>query len=772
MASCSISGWSGADRSYTLTVTEQSYNHKTNTSVVKWTLSSNGGSTWYDYYLYASVNGTKVYSESGSWSKGSFPASTGSTSGTMTITHNSGGDKSISFYIEGYAYVYSTKSASGSLGLTKLDRAAPTVSASAASNITINSFNITASSNVTCSQWAWKIKTAGGSYGGWTYDNTSGTSRAFTISGLVQNTSYVIQLAGKKSVNDIWGYSAEISVKTLGASAVDSVTDVQLDYEQAASSTVIFTPLVSTFKYLIGFNVGGYEWWCPDYIVPGNTQPYTYVDDNFTINLANHITNVSTAVCTCMITTYDASGNQVGSTNTKSFNVSVPADMVPTVDQITITEGTKVSGFGRYAKNLSNARIKVEASGVYNSTIVSVYVTALDITYTAEAVTDEQTGDVSYVATTNDLTSIGQKDISVRVIDSRAKEVTNNTNNITVYDYFPPTGSYKIQTIGTTVRLELEGKVASVDGQNDFSVVMTRTKVDDPSDTETVTFYPSTWEFTQAWVQTVPDASTATFTYTVSIIDEKNTWTESQKTAIVTISRLRGGKGVTLFQEATNEGFWVRDVDYTISTYEFQTLASKLAREYVQKSYKKGSFVIHESGIYVSNQEIIFPEYWNSAHWDLVCTSKIGVNLITPPFYHEGHYIQSGITFDCPDYGNSTLTTVTGTSTGSPRFYYRRADNTVLSTLLVKLLQGTYRLIGCPQGGSASTYELRCTFYEDLESSMNIPVIEPYYSDYGEGIEFTVDAEQAAGNLDVRIVVQEGLEDVDVVFVPSLVRLS
>lgn len=761
MASCSISGWSGADRSYTLTVTEQSYNHKTNTSVVKWTLSAGGGSTWYDYYLYASVNGTKVYSESGSWSKGSFPASTGSTSGTMTITHNSDGAKSISFYIEGYAYVYSTKSSSGSLGLTKLDRAAPTVTASEGSSITINSFNITASANVTCSQWAYKIKTAGGSYGSWVYNNTAGTSRAFTVSGLVQNTSYVIQLAGKKSVNDVWGYSAEKTVKTLGASFVDSVTDVQLEYENAVSSTVVFTPLVSTFKYLIGFNVGGYEWWCPDYIVPGNTEPYTYVDDNFTINLANYITNVSTGTCSCLISTFDADGNQVGSTNSKSFSVSVPEDMVPVADNITITEGSKRSGFGRYAKNLSNVKVEVEASGVYNSTITNVFVTALGITYPAEAVTDEETGDVSYIATTNDLTSIGTKDVSVRIVDSRSKEVTSD-NNITVYDYFPPTGSYKIQTLGTTVRVILDGKVASVDNQNDFRVVMTRTKIDDPSDTETVTFYPSTWDFTQEWVQTVPDATTSTYIYDVSIIDEKNEWSESQKTAIVTLSRLRGGKGITFFQEAEHEGFWVRDIDYTISTYEFQTLASKLAREYTQKQYKKGIFTIHENKVYASNQEIFFPEYWNSAHWDLISEFVVDKEELKQPYLAAGLYettfTSNGITWTVNSDGSVKAS---GTATAHSQFWiYSRTD----ASKYITLHEGTYLLRGCSEGGSDTTYYIRSNRTLADESSQD------YGRDYGEGVEFVVTDSNAKTG--VWLNVETGTEVTNLTFYPSLKRIG
>ena len=245
MATISISGW-GVDRTYSLNVWEESYDSKKNTSKIGWILKSSGSSTNYDYYLYASVNGQQVYKGSGGWN-GSFPSHTGQIGGYIeNVAHNSDGSKSISFYLEGYAYVYSTKSASGSINLTKIDRTAPSVSAGGAYNVAVGSFNIKATSNVTCRQWAWRIKTAGGSYGSWQgWYNSSGTSYTFSISGLSSNTSYVVQLAGLKTTNDIWGWSNEVSVKTLGASTITSVSNATI----GENCAVTWTPLNSSFSF-------------------------------------------------------------------------------------------------------------------------------------------------------------------------------------------------------------------------------------------------------------------------------------------------------------------------------------------------------------------------------------------------------------------------------------------------------------------------------------------------------------------------------------------
>lgn len=120
MASISISGWnSSGGRVYTLSVSEGSYNSSTKKTTVNWSLSSSGGGgSWYDAYLYASVNGGQVYNSGKvSWASGAFPATTGSTSGSIQVDQSSGAAVSVPFYIEGYCFSYDVRSNSGSITL-------------------------------------------------------------------------------------------------------------------------------------------------------------------------------------------------------------------------------------------------------------------------------------------------------------------------------------------------------------------------------------------------------------------------------------------------------------------------------------------------------------------------------------------------------------------------------------------------------------------------------------------------------------------------------
>lgn len=122
MASCSFTS---TGRTFTLNVSESSYSIENNTSNIYWEINISGGGTqWYNSYCKAIVNGSVVFNETKSWGSGVFPAKDGSVSGYIyNIPHDSEGRASVSFYIEGYSEVYSTKSASGSLPLTTIPRA-------------------------------------------------------------------------------------------------------------------------------------------------------------------------------------------------------------------------------------------------------------------------------------------------------------------------------------------------------------------------------------------------------------------------------------------------------------------------------------------------------------------------------------------------------------------------------------------------------------------------------------------------------------------------
>lgn len=124
MASVQTSAYQG--RYLKLTVIEESYSIANNTSTVRWTLESLGGSSKY-YTVYncsVVVNGETVYNPGTvSYSTQKFPAAAGSTSGTKIIQHNSDGTAGpIGFTLHGKVFTSGDENLSGSLPLTTIPR--------------------------------------------------------------------------------------------------------------------------------------------------------------------------------------------------------------------------------------------------------------------------------------------------------------------------------------------------------------------------------------------------------------------------------------------------------------------------------------------------------------------------------------------------------------------------------------------------------------------------------------------------------------------------
>ena len=114
---------------------EDSYSITDNTSTVKWVLESVGGnSNYYNMYnIEAIVDGSTVYGPvTKTWSTKVFPASKGSVSGTVTITHNDDGSHGdITFTIKGRVFNSGTETHSDTLPLTTIPRASIITSTSA-----------------------------------------------------------------------------------------------------------------------------------------------------------------------------------------------------------------------------------------------------------------------------------------------------------------------------------------------------------------------------------------------------------------------------------------------------------------------------------------------------------------------------------------------------------------------------------------------------------------------------------------------------------------
>ena len=131
MASVQTSSYDG--RYLKLTVVEESYSIANNTSTVRWTLESIGGSVNY-YTIYnwgVWVNGQQIYgTQTTNWNSYNFPAKTGSATGTITVAHNADGSAgNVGFQLNGCVYYNRSNSYTGSISLTKIPRQANLTSA-------------------------------------------------------------------------------------------------------------------------------------------------------------------------------------------------------------------------------------------------------------------------------------------------------------------------------------------------------------------------------------------------------------------------------------------------------------------------------------------------------------------------------------------------------------------------------------------------------------------------------------------------------------------
>lgn len=103
-----------------------------NTSTINWTLYSEGGSS--SYYTTGpttvTINGVEVYYKGKTyWDDKIFPAAKGSTSGSLTVTHNSDGKKSINVSLSTAIYTSTVTTNSGTWTLDNIPRYATITSA-------------------------------------------------------------------------------------------------------------------------------------------------------------------------------------------------------------------------------------------------------------------------------------------------------------------------------------------------------------------------------------------------------------------------------------------------------------------------------------------------------------------------------------------------------------------------------------------------------------------------------------------------------------------
>lgn len=445
-----------------LTITE-SVNVVENTSTLTWVLQSLGGSV--NYYTTGpttvTINGTQVYYKARTaWSTSQFPAAKGSTSGTITVAHDSNGSKSISVGFSTAIYTSTVTEHGGTMVLSNIDRAAPSVSVNV-SSITANSIKITVSSSATANKWWYSLN--GGS--SWVaFNSSSGASKKTTVTGLSPNTSYTVQACARKSYNGVDGYSGKTTVKTLGGSVLSSVSTLTAD-NATAKITLSATVYDTSYKHKLVLKDGSTT------VLTLTGLSLSNGSNTITLTAAQRSSILADMAAkksftgTFKLSTFSGS-SQIGSTSTKTATVqTTAANSAPTFSGFTYkdtnTTAAGVTGNNQILiQSVSTLQVIASAATAKNGATISSYsVSAGGSTASSTTVT----------LNVGKIYTSGTVPIIVTAIDSRGY-TSSATVNITVIAYksidITTAIMRRVNEIEDVTQVTLEGDITPVKVNN------------------------------------------------------------------------------------------------------------------------------------------------------------------------------------------------------------------------------------------------------------------------------------------------------------------
>lgn len=208
----------------------------------------------------------------------------------------------------------------------------------------------------------------------------------------------------------------------------------------STQGTIAITRYSSSYTHTIKITLGT------------RTQTFTNVGTSktFTIPAAwvDQIPAATSAVATCEVTTYNGS-TALGKT-TKSFTITVPASVKPTVSisGTNQSDNSTVSGWNTLVQGYSKIKLTATAAAGTGSTIST-------IVFSGEGVSQSGTGTT---VTSSILKNAGSKTWKVTVTDARGRSASATLTR-TIYEYFPAS----ILSL-TAARANSTGTAAPTDG--------------------------------------------------------------------------------------------------------------------------------------------------------------------------------------------------------------------------------------------------------------------------------------------------------------------
>ena len=349
-----------------------------------------------------------------------------------------------------------------------VDTALPTVTLSI-SDITTGSVKLNASSNVNCNAWAYCYKVAGGSYGAWTtFSTTDGTSASTTVTGLSAGTEYVFQVRVKKTSNNLYNSSSEVTAITLGGTLLNSIADFALDPASPRCVMNVTVQGAGFYHQLLIYNEAETLLRTINFTSTWTTTGTQNM--NFTVpsvtrsTMLNTFPNAKTCKFKGQLKTYTDSGytDLIGTSVMREFTCTTSqAVSAPTFSGLfyrdTETETTDLTGDDQVLiQSMSSLLVGANTGVALNGATISGYSVSI--------------GDVSATAslpllTVGAVTTAGDLTLTMTCIDSRGYS-TSLTATVKVLPYAKPRfNTYTLRRrneIGTLVQLAFTGSISSV----------------------------------------------------------------------------------------------------------------------------------------------------------------------------------------------------------------------------------------------------------------------------------------------------------------------
>ena len=396
---------------------------------------------------------------------------------TVRVYHNSNGTKTgvaLSAYWR-FSGTYSGTSitsitASTTIDLDAIDRTAPTVTCSV-SDITANSFKISATSSATADWWDYSLDDG---ITATEFSTTVGTSASTTVTGLSPNTTYYVRVAARKKSNQVYGETSTVTVKTLGGAIINSCPTVTAD-----ATTVTFKPNVTVYDASYSYYLSIYNGSTEYLALSARTWAVGTADRTITLSqteradLLEAMASIKSFTATIKVVTKSGS-TQIGSTSTKTCTVqTTAANSGPTMTAFT------------YKDSRSTTAAITGNDQLFIQTYSYLYVTP------GVATAKNGASIVKYAATCNGVTysnttgaalnlygigKSGTLDVVVTATDSRGYTVSN-TQQITVIPYAKPKVSAitlrRTNDIEAEMQLTFNGSVSpiTVDGTQKNSLL-------------------------------------------------------------------------------------------------------------------------------------------------------------------------------------------------------------------------------------------------------------------------------------------------------------